>query len=65
MKRFDMQMIQDSMLTPEDMESLDETLYAPKEKERIGRQILPIKSNDPAWAESVAYKKYEAEGSAK
>jgi len=59
MKRFDMQMIQDSMLTPEDMESLDETLYAPKEKERVGRQILPIKSNDPAWAESVAYKKYE------
>lgn len=65
MKRFDMQMIQDSMLTPEDMESLDETLYAPKTKERVGRQILPIKSNDPAWAESVAYKKYEAEGSAK
>ncbi len=63
-QRFDMRYVQDSMLTPEDMESLDATLYAPKEKERVARQILPIKSDDPAWAESVAYKKYESSGAA-
>lgn len=52
------------MLRPEDLVDLDRTLYAPKEDELIGRDILPLKQNVPDWAESHEFKKYETEGEA-
>ncbi len=56
--------LQDSMLRPEDLIDLDETLYAPKEDELVGRSILPLKQDVPAWVESHKFKKYETEGEA-
>jgi len=55
---------QDSMLRPEDLIDLDKTLYAPKEDELVGRDILPLKTNVPDWVESHEFKKYETEGEA-
>ncbi len=52
------------MLRPEDLIDLDETLYAPKEDELVGRSILPLKQDIPAWVESHEFKKYETEGEA-
>lgn len=55
---------QDSMLRPEDLIDLDKTLYAPKEDELVGRDILPLKTDVPDWVESHQFKKYETEGDA-
>ncbi len=55
---------QDSMLRPEDLIDLDRTLYAPKEDELVGRDVLPIKQDVPDWVESHEFKKYETTGEA-
>lgn len=51
---------QDSLLDPEDLINLDETLYDVKQEELIGRDILPLKQDVPVWAESHEFKKYQA-----
>lgn len=44
----------DSMIRPEDLEVIRAALIEPKLEELVGRQILPMDDQYPAWAETVS-----------
>lgn len=54
-----------SFLTEEDLKQIEQTLYAPKERELKLRQIVRVNTNYNRAARSLEYKSYSRKGSAK
>jgi len=54
----------DTVLYPRDLQSIDSTLYQPKESELIARRVFSLKTDDPEWAETIGYDKQTRAGSA-
>lgn len=52
----------DSLIRPDDLEAIDDTLYEPKLGELVARRIFSLKTNDPEWANEIGYDKLGSEG---
>jgi len=53
---------QDSLIRPDDLESIDDTLYEPKLGELVARRLFELKTNDPDYSNEIGYDKLGSEG---